>query len=184
MIKENFLNNRLLTKNTIWNLLGNIVPLLVAIITIPILINSLGIDRFGILSLAWVIIGYFSLFDLGLGRAMTHLVAEKLGNDKEDEVPGIIWTGLIFMATLGFIAALVLATISPWLVHNILQVPPLLHQETLWSFYGLAIGMPIVVTTTGIRGVLEAKQQFGLVTIVRIPLGIFTFAGPLLVLQF
>ena len=33
---------------------------------------------FGVLSLVWMFIGYFSLFDLGLGRATTKLVAEKI----------------------------------------------------------------------------------------------------------
>ena len=53
----------------------------VAIFSIPILIRDLGTDRFGVLALAWAIVGYASLFDLGLGRALTQLVAQKLGAD-------------------------------------------------------------------------------------------------------
>jgi O-antigen/teichoic acid export membrane protein len=41
-----------------------------------------------------------------------------------------------------------------------------------------------VITTTALRGFLEAHQRFGACTAVRIPLGIFTFAGPFLVLPF
>jgi O-antigen/teichoic acid export membrane protein len=41
----------------------------------------------------------------------------------------------------------------------------------------------VVIITTGLRGVLEAHQQFSLIVKVSIPLGIFTFLGPLLALS-
>ncbi|MCK4486482.1 MAG: hypothetical protein KAU38_06960 [Desulfobacterales bacterium] len=66
-----------LARNTALNLLGLCLPLVVAIFAIPLLIKGLGTDRFGILTLAWVLIGYFSLFDLGLSHAPTKLMAGK-----------------------------------------------------------------------------------------------------------
>ena len=43
--------------------------MMVALATIPALVRRLGTDRFGILTIGWAVLGYFSLFDLGLGRA-------------------------------------------------------------------------------------------------------------------
>jgi O-antigen/teichoic acid export membrane protein len=68
----------LLARNTLFNLIGQGLPLVVAVVTIPLIIQGLGIDRFGLLSLAWVVLGYFAIFDLGLGRATTKFVAEAL----------------------------------------------------------------------------------------------------------
>jgi O-antigen/teichoic acid export membrane protein len=73
-----FLHGRLLARNVVWNLIGGGAPMLVAVFCIPILAKGLGTDRFGVLALAWALIGYTSLFDLGLGRALTQLVAKKL----------------------------------------------------------------------------------------------------------
>ncbi|MBV8232788.1 MAG: oligosaccharide flippase family protein, partial [Planctomycetaceae bacterium] len=72
-------HGRLLGRNAIWNLLSQVAPLAVAVVTMPVLIRGLGTDRFGVLTLAWMVLGYFSLLDLGLGRALTKLVAERLG---------------------------------------------------------------------------------------------------------
>src|SRR5689334_15506862 len=72
-------SGRLLAGNAVWNLLAICSPLLVALVCLPVLKRGLGTDRLGIISLAWIIIGYFGLFDLGLSRALTKLVAEKLG---------------------------------------------------------------------------------------------------------
>src|SRR5258705_13553401 len=71
-------SGRLLARNAVWNLLGNGTPMIVAVVCIPILIRGLGKERFGVLTLVWAVIGYASLFDLGLGRALTQLVARKL----------------------------------------------------------------------------------------------------------
>jgi O-antigen/teichoic acid export membrane protein len=60
-------SGRLLARNRISNLLGNALPMVVAIICIPVLIRGLGKDRFGVLTPAWALIGYASLFDLGRG---------------------------------------------------------------------------------------------------------------------
>lgn len=75
-------SGRVLARNTVWNLIGNGAPMIVAVFSIPILIHALGKDRFGVLALAWALIGYASLFDMGLGRALTQLVARKLGSGR------------------------------------------------------------------------------------------------------
>ena len=177
-------SGRLLARNTLFNLIGQAAPMLVAIFAIPMLIKGLGTERFGVLTLAWMAVGYFSLFDLGLGRALTKLVAEKLGAGQEREIPSLVWTSLFLMTIMGLLGMLVVIIISPWLVNGVLKIPIRLKSETLKSFYLLAISIPLVIGTAGLGGVLAAYQRFGLINAIRIPMGIYTFLGPLLVLPF
>jgi O-antigen/teichoic acid export membrane protein len=177
-------SGRLLARNTVWNLAGNGAPLIVAVFAIPILIHGLGKDRFGVLALAWALIGYASLFDMGLGRALTQLVAKKLGSGEEHEIPELVWTSLLLMLGLGAVGTVAMIAISPWLVHHALKIPEVLQPETVRAFYLLGLSIPVVITSTGLRGLLEAHQRFKLVNALRIPLGVFTFVGPLLVLPF
>jgi len=181
---NNLASGRTLTRNTIWNLFGQGIPLLVAIFAIPLLIKGLGTARFGVLTLVWAVVGYFSLFDLGMGRALTKLVAEKLGARKIEDIPKLIWTALVLIGMFGIIGALVVIGISSWFVYGVLNIPIALQSEALKVFYLLALSIPIVISSTGLRGVLEAYQRFDLANIVNIPLGIFTFIGPLIVLPF
>src|SRR2546426_5500122 len=95
----------LLARNTIWNLLGQIFPLVVATVTIPVLIRTMGVVRFGLLSLTWTLIGYFSLIDLGIGRALTKFVADKLAANEESSIPPLVWTCLFLMLVLGLAGA-------------------------------------------------------------------------------
>jgi len=174
----------LLARNTVWNLVGQIAPMSVGLFAVPLLIRHIGTDRFGILTIAWMVVGYFSLFDLGLGRAMTNLVAQRLGGSRQEELPAIVWTANGIMAVMGVVGAIVLAAVSPLLTHSLLKIPPSLQQETLRSLYLLSIAVPLVISTAGFRGILEAQQKFGLLNIVKIPMGMTTFLAPVVVLPF
>jgi O-antigen/teichoic acid export membrane protein len=174
----------LLVRNSLFNIIGQGIPLLVALIAIPMLIHGLGTDRFGVLTLVWMVIGYFSLFDLGLGRALAQVVAEKLSTAEETQLPHIVWTALVMMFVLGLLGALVVSVISPWLVHSGLKIPDSLQAETLNAFYMLAAGVPIVIITAGVAGILSAYQRFGILNAIRVPIGIYSFLAPLLILSF
>jgi len=173
-----------LARNTILNLIGYGTPLLVAFVTIPILIQGLGTQRFGVLTLIWVLISYIGLFDLGLNRALIKLISEKLGLGKDDEIQPLIWTGLVVMSFIGIVIGIVSAILLPWLVKEFLNVPLDLYEETLYAFYLISGFTPIIIISVAFRGILDAHQRFDLTNIVRIPLGIFTFLGPVLVLPF
>ncbi|MEN8250052.1 MAG: flippase [Bacteroidota bacterium] len=173
-----------LARNTLWNMFGYGAPLLVAVFAFPFLVNGLGTERFGVLALAWMIIGYFSFFDLGLGRAITKLVAERLGAGDVDGIPDLVKTGLCLMTALGFLGTSFVVAISNWLVFTVLNVPSFLQIETVHSFYVLSLSIPFVIATSGLRGILEAFQRFDLANAIRIPLGAITFLGPVLVLPF
>lgn len=174
----------LLARNAAINLAGQAAPILVALISIPLLIRGLGTERFGVLTLMWVVIGYFSLLDLGLGRALTQIVAERLGRGRADEVPAIAWTALAMVLALGTLGGAVAAVAAPWLIVEVVRLPDELRPETVRAMYLLALSLPAVASTAALRGILEAVQRFDLVNLLRLPLSIFNYAGPLLVLPF
>lgn len=174
----------LLAKNTVLNLLGYGSPLVVAVFSIPAIVAGMGTDRFGILTLAWVFIGYFGLLDLGLGRALTQVVAERLGAGQTADIPVIIWTALLGMVLVAIALGTAVMVCNHWMVHDILKIPIHLQTEAYRSFFLLALFIPVVVVSVGLRGMLEAYQRFDLVNAVRIPLGIFSFAAPLAVIPF
>jgi O-antigen/teichoic acid export membrane protein len=175
---------RLLARNAAWNLASQALPIAVAIVSMPILIRGMGTDRFGLLTLAWMVLGFSSLFDLGLGRALTKLVAELLGRGRGREVPPLVWTASGLMAALGVSAASLVWLISPWLVRDALRVPAPLQGEALIAFDLMAIALPFVISTAGLRGIMEAHQRFGPINLVRTAISLFTLIGPLLVLPF
>ena len=184
MSEDQLISGRVLVRNSVWNIIGQGTPFLFAIFAIPLLIKGLGTVRFGVLTLAWMVVGYFSLFDMGLGRALTNLVSQKLGDGSEEEIPSLVWTALCLMGFLGISGGALFAGLSPRLVYKVLKIPATLQEETLKSFYLLGVSIPIVISIAGLRGLLEAYQRFKMINAVRIPQGIFTLLGPVAVLPF
>ena len=99
-----------------WNLFGTGFPLLVALWAVPHLLQGYGHDKFGLLSIIWALIGYFSIFDLGLGRALTKLVAERIGLKREQEIPDLVMTAMAVISVLGLSAGIIGVLSAEWLV--------------------------------------------------------------------
>jgi O-antigen/teichoic acid export membrane protein len=174
----------MMARNTLLNIAGYGAPVLAAVIAIPLLMRGMGPDRFGVLTIIWLVMGYFSLFDLGLGNAATKLVAEKIGAQREHEVRALLRTSFVALLAWGLLGTVLLLLLTPWLVSSVLKIPLWLRAESIRTFYLLAFVIPFVALTASFRGVLEAYHRFDLVNSVRIPLGFITFFGPLLVLRF
>lgn len=158
-------------KNSIYNLIGMSLPVIVGLFSIPALIAVLGAEKFGILTLIWAIVGYFGVFDLGLGRAMTLVVREELSKGSTHEkLNSIIWTTLLAMGFLGIIAFCIVILYT--LIFDV-------RGEILIPLLILGVVIPFVILSNGVRGVLEAAEEFKFINLVRTPLGIYTYLAPL-----
>lgn len=166
------------------NLAGEVAPFLVALVALPIVIRALGVDRYGVLTLSMMVVGYFGLFDLGLGRAATKFIAEAVASSEQEKIPDLFWTSLFLMLAFGAAGSVLVAALAPWLVYDVLKIPSRLRPESLHAFYLLALSMPFVISGGSLGGTLSALQRFDLINAVRVPSGIFSYVGPLLVLPF
>ena len=166
-------------RHAFFNFAGQAAPLVVGAITIPLTIRWLGMNRFGVLALVWVLIGYFNVFDLGLGRATTKFVAAAMGKNERD-IASLVGTAAATQALLGAAGAIVIWIWAPTFVDRILKLPPALGDEAKGAFFVLALSIPVALLSTSLRGALEAAQRFDLVNAVRAPLGAMYFLLPLL----
>lgn len=169
---------RALLRNSSYNLIGQGAPLAVALVTIPPLFQILGPERFGFLTLVWLLVGYIGVLDLGIGRTLTKMVAERLATGEVDEVPAIVATGSIVLLMIGAVLGVSLALSAPAVVRWMFEMQGGI-PEAVSAVRVLAASVPFVVLSSGFRGVMEAHQRFGLVNAVRIPIGALNYIAPL-----
>jgi len=172
----------MLARNTLLNIIGRVAPLLVGIVTMPYVVRHLGPDRFGLLSLAWMVVGYFALFDLGIGPATTKFVAELLGKGEIEKLPELVWTALASQTCFGLAAGLLLAAASPLLVGHLLKIPPELHSQAHWIFLILAVALPLDFASGSLQGVLAASQRFDLLNALGVPSSALNYLLPVVAL--
>lgn len=168
-------------RSTLLNIVGFTAPLLAALYALPVLADRLGAERFGFLSLAWIAVGYFSMFDLGIGRALSRLIAERLDTPRAHELPALSRNSLFVLLALGAGAAGLLFAASGWLATTALRLPIHLQAEATDALRVLALCLPFITLTAAMRGMLEASHRFGWVNAIRIPFGVLTFLVPVAV---
>lgn len=133
-------------------------------------------------ALAWSSVSIFSLFDFGLGRALTRIVAERLAAHRDAEIPELVWTASWLLLGLTGVVAIAGVVSAPAIVDVLLHVPVDLRDEAIGVVRLIAIAIPPLAHGVALRGVLEAGQRFRTVNQLRVPLGIATYAGPLIAL--
>lgn len=158
-----------LARNSIFNLLGQVLPLLLGFLCIPYVVRGYGPNGFGILSIAWMLLGTFSMLDLGLGRATTKCVAECLHPEKIHRLPGLIWTSIAMQTAFGLVGAGLIAGFVPLLVHRVFTMPSDWLEEAQRSLFYLSAVVPVLLLANGLRGVLEAAQRFDIANCIKIP---------------
>jgi len=178
------IKGRLLARNALWNLFGQVIPALIAFGVTPLVLEELGKERFGILAFSWVILSYFTLFDLGIGRSSERYVAEALGKSDSERAGSVVRSALIMQVVLGLLVGALLFAGVPLLAKHVWKLSPDFVEEAVHALRLLGLFLPFSMGSAVLSGALSAGQRFGLVNLVRIPSASLNFLLPLLALLF
>jgi O-antigen/teichoic acid export membrane protein len=179
---ESRTRGRTMVAGVVWNGLGRGIPLLLALVLTPILIHQLGLDRWGLFTLALAMVGVFGVFDFGVGQALTRAISERIGTGRGSEAAALVEAALGTLIGISMVVALGLWLFVPVLVDRMLQVPPGLRDQAIGAMRVLAAAAPLVVLNAALWGVLAAYQRFRAANLVTIPVNLFYYLGPVLVL--
>ena len=174
---------RRLISGMFWNAMGRGLPLLVALVLTPILVHQMGIERWGLFTLALAMVGVFGVFDLGIGPALTRGLSERMADGEDAEAGRLVGTAMLALGGFATFGAVVFWLILPWLMGHALNVPPDLREEALTAFRLLACAAPLIVINAALWGVLAAHQRFAAANLVTIPVAIMYYVGPVLLLM-
>jgi O-antigen/teichoic acid export membrane protein len=169
-------------RNFIYNLIGQLLPMLVAVFALPILVHQAGAERLGYLGLAWALIGYFALLDLGLSRVVTRRIAMAVGSGTLKLEGALVRRLCLRLFVAVAIIALILALAIPaqWMVGK--NASEALIAEAKAALPILWATLPATVVTGLLRGSLEGLKRFGAANLLRGSFGIWSYAAPLAVL--
>lgn len=159
----------LLAKSSILNFIGQLLPMVIAVATVPSIVRGLGDGGYGILSIAFMVLGYFSIFDLGLSRATVKFVAEHMAPSLVHQVPAIVWTSLALLVLFGTAGGALAAAFVPLAVTHLFKMSPTFVPQARTALFVLCASMPVILGNDALRGVLEGAQRFDLINYVKIP---------------
>lgn len=176
------MKTRRISHNFLYNLAGLALPVGVAVVAIPLFARFAGLDRLGFLTLAFALLGYLGLLDLGLARVFSRRIAvAAVRNDLAHEraLLQVVERWLLISTSL---LAVALAVMVPthWLAGA--KASGELQVEVHWAWVALVAALPALVLGNVWRGAIEGREAFALSNVLRVAFGIATFAVPLLIL--
>ncbi|OYW17738.1 MAG: hypothetical protein B7Z52_06255, partial [Burkholderiales bacterium 12-64-5] len=162
-----------LLSGTLWNAAGRGLPLLLALALTPLLVQQMGIDRWGLFTRALALVGVFGVFDLGVGAALTRALAARIGAGEVAGAAELAGSAISALALLSAGIAALAYLFVPALVTGLLNTPPALQAEAIAAFRWLCAAAPLVVVNAALWGTLAAHQRFREANLAAIPIAIF-----------
>lgn len=152
--------------------------MIIGIAAIPYIYKNIGIERIGVLTIIWALIGYFSIFDFGLGRAITQRIAALTSEQTDRQKKIIATTGVLLTYIVGIVGGVVGFAVIDLVGVNWINSAPHLEDEIRTSFLLACLAVPATTATAGLRGILEGEQRFKAINLLRLILGLSNFLGP------
>lgn len=168
------------------NLAGSLIPIAISLATVPIYLAAIGTARYGIVSVAWILLGYFGFLDFGLSRASANALA-RVGQGTRDERAPILVTAFALNLATGLVGSALLYVCARLFVAHGIQAPAGIIAELRPVLPYLAAMLPLGMIAGVATGALESREMFvasntistvGTVAGQMLPLLAVSLAGP------
>jgi O-antigen/teichoic acid export membrane protein len=112
-----------------------------------------------VLAIAWLLLGYFGLFDLGLGRATSFRIAS-LRDATPQARADTFWSALAVNIGMGLIGGLVLWVAAGYFFGHVFKVRESLRPEMLDAVPLLAAAVPVATAMGVLTGAIQGRERF------------------------
>ncbi len=150
----------MLLRNSLWNLSGSAVPMVVALATVPLLIGALGVEGFGIVTLVGSVIGYFGVLDINLSAGSIKYLAEHHAAGDRQRFAETFWFGIMFYGFFGLLGAAVIFFAADLLVARFFEVSEGMRSATIGAFKVAALGFALTQAQNYLLVVPQALQRY------------------------
>lgn len=142
-------------RHILTNLAGSALPLLVIILSVPLYLKVVGAEKYGTLSLVWIVFGYFGVLDFGISRAVTNAISKARADGREKR--RIVWSACAIAFVTGVLIALVAGGgLFAWF--TAFPMSPII--EIRGAVVQMMLGVPVLMVTSTLNGALDGEERF------------------------
>jgi O-antigen/teichoic acid export membrane protein len=164
-----------------FNGLAQLAPILASLAITPLLIERLGADRFGIWSLALIVLSTLVSLDAGVSASLARYFAAHAARGERAAAGRMLTGSFLFFVGFGVVATVVAYVLAPTLV-MLVHIPPDLVAEAVWAFRWLPALATLALFTNASAALLQGNGQFRqLATATAVSSAVFVIAVLLLV---
>ena len=145
--------------NVIWSWIGVAVQLLPGLVVTPYLIIKLGTERYGVWSLAFSLVGYYALVDLGFRSAAVRYAAHFRALGENENINELVNTLFLYFSAVAMV--LVGVTLVVWQkADRMFHIGPQHHREFSWLVLLAGVNVALGVIGSLFSGCVEGFHRF------------------------
>ncbi len=173
-------------RHTAYNFAGAVVPLAVSLVTVPLYLKVIGLERYGLLAIFWTLLGFLGFLSLGMGPAVTQRLATMAQATDRDRSQ-LVWTALGVNLAMAVAGSLLVITLARFYFDRLSATPAGLQAEVEQAIPWLGLALPLSMTGGVLAGALQGRQRFGILNLINgasatgvaiVPLATAYFVGP------
>ena len=153
-------------KNGLYNIIGGLSRTGISLITIPVLISSIGLEEYGLWSLVFAVIGIIAIIENGLSVSTTVFLSRDLALNDSDAIAQVLTVGTVLTTVISTLVALPFLLWSSLLMH---LFPNFTMDQQAVATHALQISGFIVwikLIQQVPVGVVQAYQYYGVINVI------------------
>jgi O-antigen/teichoic acid export membrane protein len=148
-----------LGRNVIANMASVVMFIATAGISVPLILEHVGLAGYGIWTVALTAILYVTVAESGLGPAVQRFVAVARGGGDLSGVSGLLWTSIAIYALVGVLLMVALLIAAPALV-DVFDAPRSLRGDAEYMFRVAGVVIAVALLVTALGNVQQGLERF------------------------
>jgi O-antigen/teichoic acid export membrane protein len=150
-----------LLRNVAINFCGLVLPTFVSLVTVPAYIRALGVERYGVVSLVWTLIGYFGVLDLGMSMAAQNHISKALASGDARQGAQVFWSACWLNLATGVAGGVLIYAGAFVYTASFSSLPAGLRHEVYGALPWLACAIPLANVSWVFAGAINGAERFG-----------------------
>lgn len=161
-------NNKRIAKNTLLLYVRLLFTVVVGLFTSRVILQTLGIDDYGVYNVVAGVVTMFSLFTNSLGAAISRFFTFSLGKEEKDKLPVIFSTSLNIMIGIAVLIAILMEVVGVWFLNTYLNIPQDRMVAANWVFQFSILSFCIGLISSPYNAAIIAHERMSVYAYVSI----------------
>ena len=157
-MSDSISNNKRIAKNTIMLYMRTLFVMLITLYTSRVILQSLGVEDYGIYNVVGGIITMFAFISSTLSTASQRYITFELGKGTDGNMNKVFSICLLLHIVLALIIALLAEPIGLWFIHNKLLIPIERLNAAVWVFQFTILSMIIMFLSVPFNALVTVKK--------------------------
>ena len=152
-------SSKRVAKNTLMLYFRHILIMLVSLYTVRVVLDTLGVEDYGIYSVVGGVVAMFSFFNTTMASASQRFFSFALGLNDQQKLKDTFATNWIIYLIIAVLALILLETLGLWFVKTKLTLPPDRLQAALWVYHFSVFAFICSILTTPYTALIIANED-------------------------